>query len=563
MELSSELAQAPYFSQARQSPVIQEHQTVSSGTSSFLESSHWKPAPVVAEVEAGAFDQVSLSEDTAGSAPSVTEVHSPPVRERGLASLLDPQTLSAVEDLLNMPKSAAFERGMSRLFKGVKSSATSIFASPLTQPQAKAVETLDESALKIDSAAPQEAGNPAAALPQQYIPTNAPTDLSSQFTAHSASQDGPFLELRKTPEPGAEVLSSVPTVDHWGAPSATSKSPGSAHDLLALIANSSGEPQHMTYAPALAKDASLVGAMEPNHAIHVPELLPVTEPEHRVPPRENHAPHLENRMSEPESHLPEPEYRMSEFQHHVPQPEYHVPEPEVHVHEPRVHMSQTEFHEFKTEYHVPEQEHQVPEPYRPTIERDHGKPEPEHYVPPAAPSNSGVPTYISGTHADTDTQETQLPPMSWIENKSHSVVEDEAHDSRIEYAEKSVHSYSRTSAEQTSGQPLESPLHIRQPLSPEFNKHLHYAPVGPPHPRASSPSVLDREVLLKKQAAVSALQATGAGARARPDKKERLLEKARELLERRQQSSASQSPVCSADKSIASILGALKLRASI
>jgi len=266
MELSSELAQAPYFSQARQSPLLQEHQIATSGASSFLKSSNWKPAPVVAEVETGAFDQVSLSEDTAGSVPSVTEAHSPPARERGLASLLDPQTLSAVEDLLNMPKSAAFERGMSRLFKGVKSSATSIFASPLVQPQAKAVGSLDESAVSTNSAAQQEISNPTTTLPRQDMSANASTDTSTLFTAHDTSQDGPFSESRKTPEPNTEVLSSIPTVNHWGAPSAISKSPGSAHDLLALIAKSSGEPQQVIYA-STPKEAVLVGALEPNHGM--------------------------------------------------------------------------------------------------------------------------------------------------------------------------------------------------------------------------------------------------------------------------------------------------------
>ena len=55
---------------------------------------------------------------------------SPPPPERRLGSLIDSATLGAVEELLAMPKSAAFERGMSRLFKGVKNSAHSIFSSP-------------------------------------------------------------------------------------------------------------------------------------------------------------------------------------------------------------------------------------------------------------------------------------------------------------------------------------------------------------------------------------------------------------------------------------------------
>ncbi|KAF9983873.1 hypothetical protein BGZ75_004562 [Mortierella antarctica] len=480
MELSSELAQTPYFSQARQSPLIQEHlQTASAGTSSYLESPHWKPTPVEAEAETGAFDQVSLSEDTAGSAPSVPEVHSPPVRERGLASLLDPQTLSAVEDLLNMPKSAAFERGMSRLFKGVRSSATSIFATPLTQSQAKAVESMDELAAKMDSVAQPEIGISAAALPQQDIPANASTDVSVQFTKHD------------------------PLVNHLGAPSATSNSLGSTHDLLALFAKSSEEPQQEISASSLSKGISLVDTMEPNQALRVPVLLPVAEPEYRVPHPETRVPHRENRMSESEYHVPEPEY-------HVPQAELPIPKPE---------------------YHVPEPEHQVPEP------NNYHKPELERCIPDVAASDPAASAY---THTETDIPEIQLPSTSLTETKTSPVEEDEAHMSRFQYAESSTFSQSQTVAGQNSGQLLDPPVQAHPSLSPDFGKHHHHMPVSPVLPRASSPSVLDREVLLKKQAAVSALQAVGVGVRARPDKKERLLEKARELLERRQQSSAAQ-----------------------
>ncbi|KAF9562037.1 hypothetical protein EC968_005398 [Mortierella alpina] len=479
MELSSELAQTPYFSQARQSPLIQEHlQAASARTSSFLEPSHWKPTPVETEVEAGSFDQVSLSEDIAGSAPSVPEISSPPVRERGLASLLDPQTLSAVEDLLNMPKSAAFERGMSRLFKGVKSSATSIFASPLTQSQTKAVESLEESAVKMDSATQQETDIPAAVLPQQSIPTDALTDGEKQFTT-SGTSEGELCPKTSATPPSVEVSTSDPLMNHWGAPSATSKSPGSAYDLLALIAKSSEEPQQVISASTPLESISLADTVEPNHvAQHEPMSLSTTEPELRVP-------EPERRETETEFHVQEPEHRASGPYHHVPELEPH-------------------------------------------------KPEPERYVPEAASSNLTESPY---THAGSNTQEIRPPS----EIKTNPVEGEEAYTNRFEYAEIPTHSHSQVVPEQNSRQPLEAPAHTHKSLSSDLGKHHHYMPVSPVLPRASSPSVLDREVLLKKQAAVSALQAAGVGVRARPDKKERLLEKARELLERRQQSSASQS----------------------
>lgn len=94
-----------------------------------------------------------------------------------------------------------------------------------------------------------------------------------------------------------------------------------------------------------------------------------------------------------------------------------------------------------------------------------------------------------------------------------------------------------------------SPTLQHQPASPTLLQRtvsptLHHTASPTLLQRAISPSVLDPEVLLRKQAAVHALLAdqvahggsTGVG-RTKPDKKERLLEKARELLEKRQQSS--------------------------
>ncbi|KAG0006456.1 hypothetical protein BGZ65_007796 [Modicella reniformis] len=132
MELGSELASSPYFSHAKQSPLLQEHHGEQATLGFSSNSPRWIRQQF--ETEGSGFDQVSLNEDLTATTPKTS---SPPPKERGLASFLDPSTLSAVEDLLNMPKSAAFERGMSRLFQGVKSSATSIFASPLAHVHSK------------------------------------------------------------------------------------------------------------------------------------------------------------------------------------------------------------------------------------------------------------------------------------------------------------------------------------------------------------------------------------------------------------------------------------------
>ncbi|KAG0259195.1 hypothetical protein BGZ95_004743 [Linnemannia exigua] len=120
LELSSELAHTAYFSQARESPRLQERVSWSKVSSDPGTSDLSQGVSPKLEVETIAFDQVSLAEDAPGtnhSVPASTTSTSLPTKERGLASLLDPSTLSAVEDLLNMPKSAAFERGMTAAVK--------------------------------------------------------------------------------------------------------------------------------------------------------------------------------------------------------------------------------------------------------------------------------------------------------------------------------------------------------------------------------------------------------------------------------------------------------------
>ncbi|KAG0348846.1 hypothetical protein BG004_003993 [Podila humilis] len=132
MELPSVADPSHFFTQHRQSPLLRGHLELASPQN--------VPQPAAMfpnENDATGFDMISLGEDPSNSvlAPTLAETTPAPQKERGLASIFDPATLGAVEDLLNMPKSAAFERGMNRLFKGVKSGATSMFTTSLAHPQ--------------------------------------------------------------------------------------------------------------------------------------------------------------------------------------------------------------------------------------------------------------------------------------------------------------------------------------------------------------------------------------------------------------------------------------------
>ncbi|GJJ71812.1 hypothetical protein EMPS_04169 [Entomortierella parvispora] len=102
------------------------HRMATSGDSEQQSQQQWTDVPL----DHGPFVAgLQASPNTKGPVPSPPPPPPPPP-ERRLGSLIDSATLGAVEELLAMPKSAAFERGMSRLFKGVKNSAHSIFSSP-------------------------------------------------------------------------------------------------------------------------------------------------------------------------------------------------------------------------------------------------------------------------------------------------------------------------------------------------------------------------------------------------------------------------------------------------
>ncbi|KAF9427136.1 hypothetical protein BGZ94_005408 [Podila epigama] len=136
MELNSPIESSHFFVQCRQSPLIRDQFASLGDAARDVQPKEKSIDPE--ENDSSGFDQVSLAEDVSNATTAQTQAEQQPIqtqpqKERGLASLFDPSTLGAVEDLLNMPKSAAFERGMNRLFKGVKSSASSMFAAPLGQ----------------------------------------------------------------------------------------------------------------------------------------------------------------------------------------------------------------------------------------------------------------------------------------------------------------------------------------------------------------------------------------------------------------------------------------------
>lgn len=173
MELASPMEPSQFFVQARQSPLLLD-QFADLGSAPHVPKSALEQPN---ENDVSSFDQVSLVEDLSGPAPAqekMINVSAPAQqKDRGLASLFDPATLGAVEDLLNMPKSAAFERGMSRLFKGVKSSASSMFASPLVQsPSVPVISTTQDASAHSQALVEGSSGVSTATSESQVHPTH-------------------------------------------------------------------------------------------------------------------------------------------------------------------------------------------------------------------------------------------------------------------------------------------------------------------------------------------------------------------------------------------------------
>ncbi|KAF9111774.1 hypothetical protein BGX27_004460 [Mortierella sp. AM989] len=439
LELGSELAQSPYFSQARQSPLIQEHYVLRKSSISPSDTSQWKKHQI--ETEESTFDHVSLTEDAAGSTAGVPSVSSPP-RERGLASLLDPSTLSAVEDLLNMPKSAAFERGMSRLFKGVKSSATSIFASPLSQVQPKV------SGEEKDDGGPGE--------PCPIDATHQAFDGTNPEHSHALSD-----------------LSNAPVIT----------------------------PQHLEN---VALPKTTVSTQSP--------LSPSIPPPPKGPKR-NSASILPARSTKVKS--PTQQYPL-DWAHKQSTPFAEVSEHTaqetadtvaiLNAGEYPATQTGAELESDKDGYDFNEQGATEPEPALSTRDSQEEKMQ-----------------ETSEIRLETDKQ------LSSILLQSSPNVPDTANNSKVD-----------------DFRPAQRKDQSSRPFSPDNSKLALPSQVNPELQRPLSPSVLDREAILRKQAAVTALRAehTGVGVvRANNDKKAKLLEKARDLREKRQQQAGHRSPL--------------------
>ncbi|KAF9170820.1 hypothetical protein BGX21_008405 [Mortierella sp. AD011] len=436
LELGGELAQSPYFSQARQSPLIQEHFVTRESSFPLSDTLQWKKQQQI-ETEESVFDQVSLTEDATGSTERVLSVSSPP-KERGLASLLDPSTLSAVEDLLNMPKSAAFERGMSRLFKGVKSSATSIFASPLSQVQSKISGSqeagIDDRGYRETSSneVTDRASNDSHPEPNQALSGNGGASAIPSVPPHSGSSDQldavahaqPPLPLSIPPPPmGSKRRSSIFPVKSSKAKSPTQQpSFDWAHKQSTLF------PEEFEYTPQEA--AAIVANPDEGESFSS-----------KVADDFN------------EQGLTESMHTGSESQ----------------------------------EGGALEVSESQPETYK----------QPSNVVSQSSPSGSDE-TNVQKVDEHTLVHRKELQPHPFSPNCTP-----------------------------------EPPLRVNPVIQ------------GP-----SSPTALDREAILKKQAAATTLRAEHAGAgivRANTDKKAKLLEKARELIEKRQQQAGYRSPLLTAN----------------
>ncbi|KAG0256127.1 hypothetical protein BG011_004733 [Mortierella polycephala] len=422
VELNGELAQATYFPQARHSPLLQGS-PIASTTCAYSPSSSdvsLRKAHQI-ESESSAFDQVSLTEDASETrAISPTAANQLP-KERGLASLLDPTTLSAVEDLLNMPKSAAFERGMSRLFKGVKSSATSIFASPLSQTQSADVsspkeDTMDDRSSKYSPHAVTD--NSAGALIKEPLVKSA---------AHDAISPAPL------PPP--------PKASEWAQRNALAPMASKSSSVV------SPSQSEIKYDWAFKQTTSLIGVFDTIPQAPADSATIVTD----------------------------------------------------------AHLLDTSV--------IDDQD----------LSRDLGpvvKVEAIHLSPPSA--SPVVSSKDNGTY-----EQNMDIPLDPVSSKPESLFGDPGVEVTVDQTQPPL-------VENMQERYAESGL--RSPQIPSSVTHrTDLQPTdSPPLQRTVSPSVLNRNVILRKQEKLLAYQASIGSVRSSPDKRERLLEKARELLEKRQ-----------------------------
>ncbi|KAG0203663.1 hypothetical protein BGX33_008972 [Mortierella sp. NVP41] len=514
MELSSELAHTPYFSQARESPRLPERLSWSKGTPGSGASELSQGMSPKLEAETLAFDQVSLSEDAPGtnhSMATLTTATSPPAKERGLASLLDPSTLSAVEDLLNMPKSAAFERGMSRLFKGVKSSASSMFSSPLGQPPSKSLAALGTSS-SVTQNQPQESSGAATAVTSESaaIPATPSSNASVEpVTAPSivtappppAAAAATFLPPppRRTQEKDLSKLPPPPSrISHWPAvPDTTSISPAPletsspakfdwAHKQSNMFIESAEE--RVLEEPTNVSD--IASGVTPQVLYKQPDE------DHTLATLQTMAPIVPTAVQETD-HIDYPAHLPGSQELLVQQ------YPEAQRHD-TIDSSAASMPHFDFEVAVAEQSSTE---RRTSHSFDLNGPKEEARSVPGSPIVPRQDVQISSPPVPHQAASPTLPH----------------------------HTISPTVPHHTA-----SPTLLQRALSPTLPQHVSSPTLLQ---RSVSPSVLDPDVLLRKKAAVHALLADqvahGAGTgvvRTKPDKRERLLEKARELLEKRQQS---------------------------
>ncbi|KAF9123897.1 hypothetical protein BGW39_008611 [Mortierella sp. 14UC] len=522
MELSTELSHTAYFPQVRGSPMLQERISWSKVTPGTGASELSQGVSPKMEVETLAFDQVSLAEDAPGTNHSATTTKtatSPPTKERGLASLLDPSTLSAVEDLLNMPKSAAFERGMSRLFQGVKSSATSMFSSPLGQAQSKSLVALG--ATSAIQGQPQELTGTAIALtgestavPNTSIPNVSAPPITAPVPASAAPP--PVADFLPPPphriqEKEVFKLPPPPRISHWPAasdttttPTLTETAPHSKFDwahkqsnvFLEAAGNAASDPKDV------AKTLS-----------HIDSGLPL-----------KHVDEVPIALAFQSASLPTPT-ALAVVLPTTTQASLHG-DNEVH---PRLQEGSA--------------------PHLPVTQ---GRCSSDGLFIPLAHISDGL-LQPGMTESRPDQLIDQERPKERTQKKMGT---SDASQTELELSSPTV---PRHSDNPTAPHDATSPLLHHNAASPVLDPHAeilatHGQAASPTFQhnfasptllqRAISPSVLDPEVLLRKQAAIHALLAdqvahggTAGAVRARPDKKERLLEKARELLEKRQQSS--------------------------
>ncbi|KAF9902826.1 hypothetical protein EC991_004523 [Linnemannia zychae] len=496
MELNTELSHAAYFPQARESPMLQERVGWSKVVPGIGVSDLSQGVSPKIEVETLAFDQVSLAEDAPGtshSATTTTAATSPPTKERGLASLLDPSTLSAVEDLLNMPKSAAFERGQTPSKSLAALGATSAIQG---QHQDLGGAAVPSESTTVSNTSISNASAPPMAAPHSESSVPPPASI--------------FLPPppRRTQEKEVSKLPPPPRISHWPAVSDTTTAPTT--EAAAQPKFDWAHRQPNVFLEATGNAASDLND-EAKTLSHIsPSLLPKHVNEASV---------------------------ASTFQSTA------LATPTALVVLPTA--TQTFF----------SNDHEV----HPSIQEDLASLMP---VAPGRGSSDCLFTPMRNISDEALEQRTVADQPGHLTDqelaKEGTQIEMDLPDAKteLELPSPTVPNHSSYPAVPRRTSSPAPHHHVTSPLldphagslvtqDQSVSPGLHHNLTSPTLlQRAISPSVLDPEVLLRKQAAIHALMADqfahrgSVGAvRARPDKKERLLEKARELLEKRQQSS--------------------------